>query len=54
MHDIRVEEGVEQNSPLWPRVRMGWARGQRGLVFVEKRLWYTAKAVVYFSFLRSL
>ena len=33
---------------------MGWARGHLGLVLVEKRLWYTAKEVSYFSFFRSL
>lgn len=40
--------------PLWPSTRMGWASGHLGLVLVEKRLWYTAKEVSYFSFFRSL
>ena len=31
-------------SPLWARVRKGWASGQVGSVFVEKRLWMSASA----------
>ena len=26
-------------SPLWPIIRMGWARGHLGLVLVENRRW---------------
>ncbi len=31
-------------SPLWARVRNGCASGQVGSVFVEKRLWMSARA----------
>ena len=33
---------------------MGWARGHLGVVLVENRLWYTAKAVSVRGFFRSL
>ena len=31
-------------SPLWRRKRLGWARSQLGVVFVEKREWTMAMA----------
>ena len=33
-------------SPLWASIRYGWASGQEGKVFVEKREWTRAMALV--------
>ncbi len=40
-------------SPLWARVRNGWASGQVGSTLVEKRLWMRASADSNDSSVRS-
>ncbi len=40
-------------SPLWASIRYGWASGQLGKVFVEKREWTSARRVTMRSSRRS-